>query len=274
MKKTDIRHNLLDFNLFSSSKSQVLKICADRLAGAESRSAGQRVAKTVVTGPLVIFTPNSEQLVQAYHDISFVKTLGMADILLPDGAGVVWAARLLSKTRGGAMAGTTKSAPALPNRIAGVDVVDELLKLAETNNQKVLIVGGRGYDELIFKKQLFWHSGYDQVARPTPEEEKTLMSYIAKLRPELVFVAFGAPHQENWVQDHLELLKSSGVRIVMVVGGAFDILLGKAKRAPVWMQSAGLEWLFRLISEPWRWKRQLRLVEFVGLVAKTWLNQK
>ena len=84
----------------------------------------------------------------------------------------------------------------------------------------------------------------------------------------MVFVAFGAPWQEKWVIEHEELLNKSGVELVMVVGGSFDMLLGGLKRAPMWIRAIGMEWLFRLAQEPRRFKRQLKIFKFVGLATK------
>jgi len=78
----------------------------------------------------------------------------------------------------------------------------------------------------------------------------------------------GAPHQEEWILEHRQLLKNSGCLIALTVGGAIDMILGKLTRAPLWMRRFGLEWLYRLIQEPWRWKRQTRLIKFAWLVMR------
>ena len=91
---------------------------------------------------------------------------------------------------------------------------------------------------------------------------------IKQIKPRLVFVALGAPTQELWIAQHRNLLRKNNVEIAMAVGGSFDYLLNKVPRAPRWMQKLGLEWLFRLIIEPWRIKRQLRLIGFIALTIK------
>lgn len=101
---------------------------------------------------------------------------------------------------------------------------------------------------------------------PRATEHTALLSCIQSVAPDILFVAFGAPAQEKWVIEHKAVLEKAGVRLVMVVGGAFDMLLGKVERAPQWMRSIGLEWLYRLIQEPWRWKRQIALITFMKLV--------
>ena len=88
------------------------------------------------------------------------------------------------------------------------------------------------------------------------------------MKPSIILVAFGAPWQEQWVVNHREFLEKNKVKLVMVVGGAIDMLTGKVQRAPKFVQQLQLEWLFRLIQQPWRWKRQLRLIQFIGHVLK------
>ncbi|MBD3250347.1 MAG: WecB/TagA/CpsF family glycosyltransferase [Candidatus Pacebacteria bacterium] len=155
----------------------------------------------------------------------------------------------------------------------------------KTKQLKMLVVGGRNYSRspqvisssehpsgaLLLKTkdfQVFWTPAYDQASQPTSQEEKELAAIINRLKPDVVFVALGAPLQERWSISHRELLQNSQVKLTMVVGGAFDFILGKVKRAPSWLRKLGLEWLFRLIGQPWRWKRQLRLIEYLWLLAR------
>lgn len=267
MKKADNKNKLFDFSRFSKSEAEVLKVSTQAL---KQRSQG---GSTTTTKPLIIFTPNPEQLVQAYHDVSFGEVLGQADVLLPDGIGVIWASRLL------AMRGL---APMLGKRITGVGIATELLRVVVSLDKKVLVVGGREYDASLNRlrevhpsiwSQVTWKEGYRIVGHPTDDEETALCGYIRRQKPNVVFVAFGAPYQEQWVVKHRALLSESGVEIVMVVGGAFDVMLEKVARAPLWIQTLGLEWLFRLIQQPWRWRRQLRLIEFLGLVARKMVDR-
>lgn len=247
MKKIDNISNILGVPLDSRPKSELLITLVEQLQTGES--------------PLVVFTPNPEQIVQSCHQPKFFTTLHQANLLIPDGIGLVWASRLLA-SRGG-------SQP-IRERIPGVDVAQSLLAAAAKLHKKALLLGGRGYQNL--PSNLLWDPGYSHIANPTQAEEQKVAALIAKQQPAIVFVAFGAPYQEQWAIDNLALLKESQVKIVMVVGGAFDFLLGKTARAPQWMQTAGLEWLFRLYQEPWRWRRQLRLVEFCWLITKELLR--
>lgn len=109
--------------------------------------------------------------------------------------------------------------------------------------------------------------GTQDISKETKEERKRVINKINDFRPHLLFVAYGAPYQELWIAKNLPLLRA---RVAMGVGGAFDYLAGKVPRAPKWIRNMGLEWLYRLIREPWRLKRQLALVKFIWLV----LNEK
>jgi N-acetylglucosaminyldiphosphoundecaprenol N-acetyl-beta-D-mannosaminyltransferase len=232
----------------------------------------------------IVFTPNPEQIVYAKSHSTFAKVLGKADILLSDGMGIVIGSQILS-TFG-------KGEPIL-HRLAGVDVVGSLLQ--QCQDKRILIIGGREYDNLQFKnwqvvktdsksfrlsgkklnkkrQALYWHEGFLNVTQPTREEQKELQDLIKKIKPEIVFVAFGAPFQEKWIIDNKQELQQSQVRLAMVVGGAFDMLLGKVDRAPKWMRRIGLEWLFRLRQEPWRWRRQLSLLTYIKLIIKEAFN--
>jgi N-acetylglucosaminyldiphosphoundecaprenol N-acetyl-beta-D-mannosaminyltransferase len=99
---------------------------------------------------------------------------------------------------------------------------------------------------------------------PAAEEEEAIVNMVRAVRPDILLVAYGAPWQDKWLARNLQRL---GVPVTMGVGGALDFIAGKARRAPVWMQRLGLEWLHRLIQEPWRWRRMLALPKFTVLVV-------
>jgi N-acetylglucosaminyldiphosphoundecaprenol N-acetyl-beta-D-mannosaminyltransferase len=206
-----------------------------------------------LTLPLVIFTPNPEQIVFAHHEPQFRSALEAGDLLLPDGQGIIWAAQ-----------------GKLKQRIPGIDCVSYLLQAVPTT--KKLVLGGQHYPaqegKLVQWPETYWNPGYQDISAPTPEEEKAVLAMIKTLKPEVIFVAFGAPYQEYWAVTHREFLQEQGVKVIMVVGGTFDVLTGKLRRSPAWVRSIGFEWLFRLLQQPWRWQRQLKLLEFVGMTLK------
>lgn len=253
MKKTDNTALLFDLNVFSNKRSSLLNVLKKWLD--DSRELR------------VVCTPNSEQIVQSRGDKKFKQALQQADLLLPDGIGLVLASRLL------AFLGRAKP---LAERITGVDVVVDLLEIAHRHQLEVLVVGGRNYSPVDYfayqGAKINWTPGYKNVSKPTAKEERQLKLKIAETNPDLVFVAFGAPAQELWIEKHRDLLVKNKVIIAMAVGGSFDYLLGKVPRAPYWFKKLGLEWLFRLIVEPWRLRRQLRIISFLGLVVRELLT--
>jgi N-acetylglucosaminyldiphosphoundecaprenol N-acetyl-beta-D-mannosaminyltransferase len=268
MKKTDLTTNLFGLKIYSRDKNRLLENLISHF---------EKGNKT-----LSIFTPNSEQVVLSKKSKGFAKYLGFADILIPDGIGLIFATRIFS------FFGKVKKGNGISERITGIDLTRDLLKIAKKTGLKVLIVGGRGYEgrkidgqkvrifgidsegnvENNDQNTIWWTEGYNKVDSPTDGESRAIISTISTLRPDLVFVAFGAPNQEKWIVENRVALEKSGVSVAMAVGGTFDMLLGMIDRAPKWMQNLGLEWFYRLLKEPWRWRRQLRLLEFVGMVVR------
>ena len=106
---------------------------------------------------------------------------------------------------------------------------------------------------------------------PAASEEEAIVSHIRAARPDFLFVAYGAPRQDLWIARNLGRL---GVSLAMGVGGTFDFIAGRARRAPRWMRGAGLEWLHRLAHEPWRWRRMLALPHFAALVLLARLRSR
>ncbi len=274
-KNIDKTGLITQLDLFSKSKTELLIQISQHLR----QSAGHTKSGSKL---LTIATPNPEMVVQAMGDESFAQLLHQFTIRIPDGAGLVYAARLL------------ESASVGMQRIAGVEVVAALLSQEELSSGSVLLVGGRGYaneryqqwvvcdatdlkDSKMQKsdgeKILWWHSGFLERADQTPEEQHALRVVVERLKPQIVFVALGAPAQEHWLMRNREWLEHAGVKVGMVVGGAFDMLLGKIPRAPMAVRQLGLEWLYRLYQEPWRWRRQLRLIHFIYIVGWEWMRQ-
>lgn len=198
-----------------------------------------------------IATPNPELLVIASRDSDYKKVLNQAKLALPDGIGVVLASKLLGN--------------GIKARITGVDLVESLCKeVAEKPITVGFLGGGAGVAErtaeCLRKKHPRLKVVFAESGNPDKETLKLINKHI-----DILFVAFGSPKQEFWINDYLEKLP---VKVAIGVGGAFDFISGKVKRAPVWMRNIGLEWLFRLIIQPWRIKRQISLPIFLFLVLK------
>lgn len=247
-KKTDKSFQFRNKTIFSSSKSELLSLLENVIF---------QTKKT-----FLVFTPNPEQLVLAERDQRFNQELQSADLLVPDGVGLMWASRILSDHEN----------PVISERIPGRVLVEDLLEIAKRKKQTVLVVGGRDYaanDHFTYNGlEIAWTEGYLDVANPTDGEEVALTELVEKLKPSLVFVAFGAPWQEHWLLSHQSLLSTNGSKIGMAVGGTFDYLLGKVPTPPQVISKVGLEWLFRLVTQPHRWSRQLKLIDFVWLVLE------
>lgn len=209
---------------------------------------------------------NPENLVVAVGDRVFKRVIETAQIKIVDGIGVVMAGRWLDIQVG--------------ERVTGVGLMEELLKRASDRRLRVLMIGGKGKlaDELSqcyftkYPKAKFKGlQGIANIKKPTKEEEDKIFSIVAAYKPHLIFVAFGSPDQELWIDRHKRQLTGS---VIMGVGGAFDYLSGKIIRPPVFIQKIGLEWFYRLVRQPWRWRRQLRLLKFIWLVLKEKLGKE
>lgn len=207
-----------------------------------------------------IVSINPEIVVTAYHNEEFKKVLSEGDIQLADGIGILMGCSIL-----GIQA---------QERVTGVDFMNAVINLAEKRSLRVLLLGGRSQlaEKLALRYQKNYPNstfkgifGVSNIHNPSKQEEEDLFSIVADYKPQILLVAFGSPYQELWLYKHKHLFK--GI-ICMGVGGSFDFLSGAVTRAPRLIRNIGLEWLYRLIVEPWRWRRQLRLIEYIFLILK------
>lgn len=205
-----------------------------------------------------IVSLNPEILVKATENGKFKKIVETAQIQIVDGVGVDLAGRWLG----------IELAP----RIAGVDLMERLIEYASSNSLSVgLIGGGEKIAEQMADCQklknpeldIFGISGISNIQNPTKEEELEIQAIVAARRPHLLFVAFGSPFQEIWIDEHKDVFKHM---VCMGVGGGFDFISGTTTRAPRLLRKMGLEWLYRLTNQPWRWRRQIKLIKFIQLV--------
>jgi len=206
---------------------------------------------------------NPENLVVALENKKFKKIIETAQIQIIDAVGVVLASRLLGINIG--------------ERYPGVDLVEDLLNLSSKIRLKVLFLGGKNnladrlancYQKKYPQNKFFGLEGISDIKNPKKQEEEKIFSIISYFKPHLVLVAFGSPHQELWINCHKKKFKNC---VVMGVGGAFDFLGGAVPRAPFFLRKIGLEWFFRLLVQPWRWRRQLRLVKFIWFLINDFL---
>ncbi len=201
-----------------------------------------------------VFTPNSEIILNAYKDKEFCGILNSADLLTADGIGVVYASRILHDP--------------IPERCAGYDVACKLIdRISETGHRLYLLGGKPGVAETA-KKNLEKKYPFIQIVGARDgyfKEEQTqdIINDINCVGADIVFVCLGAPKQEIWIYNNRDKLDA---RVLMGIGGSLDVFAGIVERAPDLVCRMGLEWLYRLIKEPWRFKRMLALPKF-GLIV-------
>lgn len=190
---------------------------------------------------------NANKVVLLQKDNELRESVNSADLINIDGKGVLWAAKILGKS--------------VKERVTGIDLMIECLRLCRENGYKAYFFGAK--EEIVVKlidkitkdfgKNIVagYRNGYYK-----PEEESIIVEEIRKAKPQILFVAIPSPNKENFLFKNKNELKD--VNFIMGVGGSFDVIAGKVRRAPSWMQKVGLEWLFRLIQEPRKmWKRYL-----------------
>lgn len=206
-----------------------------------------------------IVTPNPEILTFAVCDSSYKNILNKAKIALADGVGVTIAAKMLGMR--------------LRGRVTGVDLLERLCKAVAEKPITVGFLGGRhriaeGTAECLQKK----YTGLKVAFVGQEWSDKLLKSpKLLRLPMDILFVALGAPKQERWISENLDRLP---VKIAIGVGGAFDYISGQVPRAPLSIRKIGLEWLFRLLVQPWRLKRQIALLKFMYLVLRACLKSR
>lgn len=207
-----------------------------------------------------IVSLNPENIVVATRNRTFKRVIKTARLAIIDGSGVELAARLLKIPAG--------------DRIAGVDLMKNLISLAGRMRSTVLLIGGRKkladelskcYQRSYRKAKFVGIQGYQNIKKPTLKEEEELRAIVRATKPQIVFVAFGSPAQEIWIEKHKRLFPKC---VCMGVGGSFDYLSGSIRRPSRVIRRLGLEWLVRLIRQPWRARRQLRLIVFAYSVIK------
>ena len=209
-----------------------------------------------------VFTINPEFVMAAASDPAFAATLANADLNLVDGAGLLVAARLCRQRR--------------PQRLPGVDLVPELCRICVSGGHPVYLLGGRSGTAAQAAANLVRdHPGLAVAGTAEPDDPaaqaEELCRAIRESGAHLLLVAFGTPRQEMWIGRWLE---QSGVRVAVGVGGSFDLISGRVKRAPRLLRRVGLEWLYRLLREPWRWRRQRVLPRFALLALREAWRQR
>jgi len=229
-----------------------------------------RIADMVASRrPHYVVTANVDFVVQARRDVELRRILWEADLVLCDGAPLVWASRLLGHP--------------LPGRVAGADLVPRLIQQAAQKGHRIFFLGGAPGIAAAAARRLLAQfptldiAGYDSPPfRPLLEmDHEAIASRIRAAKPDLLFVSFGCPKAEKWIAMHYRFL---GVPVVMGVGATIDFLAGHVKRAPLWMRRGGAEWIYRLVQEPRRLFRRYAtdLCQFAPAMAAQcqWLRTR
>jgi N-acetylglucosaminyldiphosphoundecaprenol N-acetyl-beta-D-mannosaminyltransferase len=206
------------------------------------------------TGPHLVITLNSEMLMLAQHNREFRGIINNASLTLPDAMGIVWASRMLGDP--------------LPERTAGVDTVERFANIARQRGIRFFLLGAAsGVAEQAAAKLQGRYPGLiiagTYAGSPHLDEEPDICRRVRSASPHVLLVAYKVPEQEFWIARNLHRLH---VPVIMNVGGALDFIAGVTRRAPLWMRERGLEWLYRLIQQPRRWRRMLALPRFAAAV--------
>lgn len=217
-------------------------------------SAVERI-KALIAGdrqaPALVITANPEMVMLARQDEEMARILAAGDLVTADGIGIVLAARIMGCP--------------LPQRVTGIDLAQMLFSQEQYS---FYFLGARpGVAEAAVAslqatypglKIVGWHHGYFQ-------DDEKVIAEINRAQPDILLVAMGMGRQEKWFWKNRHRLQ---VKVGIGVGGCFDVWAGRVRRAPIWLQKLGLEWFYRLIKEPWRYKRMLVLPEFLLLALK------
>ncbi len=251
----------LSVDEIKSNKIDLLGIKIDALLSQEVLNRIEEHIKNPESGFMHIITADSLALARTEKDSEFKKIMENAEMVIPDGAGIVWAADFI--------------ATPLPSRVPGVALVSQVCKLSGQNNYKIFFIGSKPGIALkaseILKEQtkaniVGVEHGY---FKKDSEEEKKMLQKIQESNADVVFVALGVPRQEDFIT---KLRNYSKHVIAIGVGGSFDVISGTLPRAPQWMQRFGMEWLFRLCLEPKRITRMIDIPVFVINVMRYKLN--
>lgn len=206
--------------------------------------------------PKIIFTPNPEIVMHARRHADFLEILRGGDLVLPDGVGIVIASKF--------------NRVKIPERVTGYDLVQQIFAKIKDTGKTVYFLGGKpGIAEKARENMIEQYPGLKIIGVSDgyfdEKKEREIIAEIQSLSPDLLLVCTGFPKQEKWIEKHKA---SIPCRLIIAAGGSIDGMSGSVKRAPKFFQRLGLEWLYRLVKQPSRFKRQLELPKF--MLAVIW----
>ena len=233
-------------------KTDVLGVLYDNVTMEEALEKGRRILLGDETCYCV--TPNAEMAYEALRDDAFRDLLNGAELVLPDGAGVVLGAKILKTP--------------LKQKVAGVEFAQNMLSVMEELCARLYLLGSKpGVGEMAAEKMKQMAPGLNicGISDGYYSDEQEILDRINRSGADVLFVCLGSPRQELFMQKYQSLLN---VKLMCGLGGTLDSIAGTVKRAPQWMIRLQLEWLYRLIKEPRRFKRMLRLPKFILAAVK------
>lgn len=233
-------------------KTDVLGVLYDNITMDEALQKGRELLQGDKAAYCV--TPNAEMAYEALHDEAFRALLNRADLVLPDGAGVVLGAKILKTP--------------LKQKVAGIEFAQNLLPILEETGKKLYLLGSKpGIAELAAEKMKEKCPDLQicGMADGYFKDENEVVQKVNDAKADVLFVCLGAPKQEKFMAAHQ---KDLNVKLMIGLGGTLDGIAGTVKRAPKWMIRLNLEWLYRLIKEPSRFGRMMRLPKFVFAAFK------
>lgn len=238
-----------------------LRILGSRVDLVDMDEAAQRAGSLLEARRFAhIVTFGSEMAVRAARDPSYRAVINEADLVVPDTIGIVYASRALGKP--------------LPERVAGIDLVERLAAYCAGANVPIYLLGAR--EDVVRDAAATLQSRFPGLTIAGTQhgyfgDEAAVVRNVQASGARLLLVALGFPKQEFWIRKHAAEL---GAIVCMGVGGSFDVLAGHSKRAPLFMRRTGLEWLYRLATEPRRFGRQLALPQFALGVARQAFHER
>lgn len=237
-----------------------IKIFGVRVDNVDLNEANNRVEEFLKQESIkTIYTPNTEIVMACKEDEKLREIVNSGDLIIPDGIGLIHASNIKNKP--------------LKERVTGFDLSIKILEIANREGYSLYLLGGKDGVAKEAGKNIEknypninivgYHHGYfkgSHIGEKEHPEELAIIDEIVKKKPDIIFVGLGFPKQEIWIEENKDRLPS---KVIIGNGGTMDILSGNTKRAPEIFQRLGLEWLYRLIKEPSRIKRQLVLPKFM-----------
>lgn len=238
-----------------------IKLLGAKIDNLNMKETVNKVASLIGKGNRsnIVVTLNPEYLYRAQSEPQLMELVNEADLVTPDGAGIVWACKI---------AGTP-----VTERVTGIDLMLNLMPVAEKEGWGIYLMGSApGVAEEAAQNLRGQYPALKIVGTQngyfSESEQAEIVAKIKAAKPHLLFVALGMPRQELWIQKYKNEMS---VPVSMGIGGSLDVIAGRVERVAPWLQRLNLEWLGRLIKEPQRWKRQMVLPKFAWLVIRRYI---